>query len=62
MANAKMLKVTLIKSRHGRLQSHKDCIRGLGLKKIRQAVTVPDTPEIRGMINRISYLVSVEEA
>ncbi len=62
MAKAKELKVTLVKSKHGRLKSHKDCVRGLGLRKIRQTVTVADTPENRGMINRISYLLAVEEA
>lgn len=61
MAKPKQLKVTLEKSRYGRLKSHRACISGLGLRKIRQSVTVADTPEIRGMINRISYLVSVEE-
>lgn len=62
MSKPKQLKVTLTKSRHGRLKSHRDCVRGLGLRRIRQTVTVPDTPEVRGMINRISYLLSVEEA
>jgi large subunit ribosomal protein L30 len=62
MANPKELKVTLVKSKHGRLRSHKACIAGLGLRRIHQTVSVQDTPENRGMINRISYLVSVEEA
>ena len=62
MANSKELKVTLLKSKHGRLKSHKACIAGLGLRKIHQTVSVQDTPENRGMINRISYLLSVEEA
>ena len=62
MANSKELKVTLVKSKHGRLKSHKACVAGLGLRKMHQTVTVKDTPENRGMINRISYLVSVEEA
>ncbi|MDH3747002.1 MAG: 50S ribosomal protein L30 [Gammaproteobacteria bacterium] len=61
MASPKELKVTLVKSKHGRLKSHKACVAGLGLRKIHQTVTVKDTPENRGMINRISYLVSVEE-
>jgi len=61
MAKAKELKVTLVKSRHGRLKRHKACVAGLGLRKMHQTVTVIDTPENRGMINRISYLVSVEE-
>ncbi len=62
MASPKELKVTLVKSKHGRLKSHKACVVGLGLRKIHQTVSVQDTPENRGMINRISYLVSVEEA
>ena len=61
MAKPKELKVTLVKSRFGRLKSHKACVSGLGLRKIRQTVTVQDTPENRGMINKVSYLVSVEE-
>ena len=61
MANPKQIKVTLLKSRFGRLKSHKACVAGLGLRKIRQSVVVLDTPENRGMINNVSYLVSVEE-
>ena len=61
MAKPKELKVTLVKSRFGRLKSHKACVSGLGLRKIRQTVTVIDTPENRGMINKVSYLLSVEE-
>ena len=62
MAKAKELKVTLVKSKYGRLKSHKACVAGLGLRKMHQTVTVQDTPENRGMINRVSYLLSVEEA
>jgi large subunit ribosomal protein L30 len=62
MAKSKELKVTLIKSKHGRLKNHRACVAGLGLRKIHQTVQVSDTPENRGMINRISYLLSVEEA
>ncbi len=62
MAKAKELKVTLLKSKYGRLKNHRACVAGLGLRKIHQTVTVMDTPENRGMINRISYLLSVEEA
>ena len=61
MAKPKELKVTLVKSRFGRLKSHKACVAGLGLRKIRQTVTVLDTPENRRMINKLSCLVSVEE-
>ena len=62
MATPKKLKVTLLKSRFGRIKSHRACIAGLGLRRIRHSVDVIDTPENRGMINKISYLVSVEEA
>jgi len=62
MAKPKELKVTLVKSKHGRLKSHRACVAGLGLRRIHQSVSVQDTPENRGMINRISYLLSVEEA
>jgi len=61
MAKPKQLKVTLLKSRFGRLKNHRACVAGLGLRKIRQSVTVLDTPENRGMISKVSYLVSVEE-
>jgi large subunit ribosomal protein L30 len=61
MAKARQLKVTLMKSRFGRLKSHRACVAGLGLRKIRQSVIVLDTPENRGMVNKVSYLVSVEE-
>ena len=57
----KTVKVTLVKSRFGRLKNHRACIAGLGLKKIRDTATVLDTPENRGMINKVSYLLSVEE-
>ncbi|NNE38637.1 MAG: 50S ribosomal protein L30 [Gammaproteobacteria bacterium] len=57
----KKVKVTLLKSVHGRLSSHKACVRGLGLRKIRHTVVVDDTPENRGMINKVSDMISVEE-
>ena len=56
----KTVKVTLVKSASGRLKSHKACVRGLGLRKIHQTVEVIDTPENRGMINKIYYMVQVE--
>ena len=61
MAEPKQLKVTLTKSRFGRLKSHRDCIAGLGLTRIRQSVMVLDTPQSRGLIGKVSYMVSVEE-
>ena len=62
MAEARKLKVTLIKSRHGRLKAHRACVAGLGLRRIHQAIVVANTPENRGMINKVSYLLHVEEA
>ncbi len=56
----KMLKVTLTKSPIGRLKKHKACVAGLGLRRIGHTVEVEDTPSVRGMINRISYMVRVE--
>ena len=61
MTQPKQLKVTLLKSRFGRLKRHRACVAGLGLRRIRQSVVVLDTPENRGMINKISYLVAVED-
>ncbi len=61
MVEPKRLKVTLTKSRFGRIKNHRDCIAGLGLTRIRQSVTVLDTPQSRGLINKVSYLLSVEE-
>ena len=55
------LSITLIKSKIGRLPNHQACLQGLGLKKLNQTVEVANTPEIRGMINKISYLLKVEE-
>ncbi|RMD80813.1 MAG: 50S ribosomal protein L30 [Gammaproteobacteria bacterium] len=55
------LKLTLVRSRHGRLASHQACVRGLGLRKLHQSVVVEDTPAVRGMINKVSYLLKVEE-
>lgn len=57
----KHLQVTLVKSLNKRLQNHKDCVRGLGLRRIRHTVRVIDTPENRGMIKKVSYLLQVEE-
>ncbi len=58
---AKKIKVTQTKSTIGRLKAHKACVAGLGLRKIRHTVEVEDTPAVRGMINKVSYMVSVEE-
>ena len=54
--------ITLIRSKHGRLASHKACVAGLGLRRMHQTVEVIDTPENRGMINKVQYLLNVKEA
>jgi large subunit ribosomal protein L30 len=56
------LKLTLTRGLHGRLESHKACVSGLGLRRIWQTIEVHDTVENRGMINKISYMLNVEEA
>ncbi|MCK5697110.1 MAG: 50S ribosomal protein L30 [Gammaproteobacteria bacterium] len=58
---SKTIKVTQIKSINGRLKAHKACVAGLGLRRINHSVEVIDTPENRGMINAVSYLLRVEE-
>ena len=51
----------MTKSKHGRLPRHQACLKGLGLRKINQTVEVLNTAENRGMINKISYMLKVEE-
>jgi len=60
-APKKQMKVTLNRSINGRLAAHKACVRGLGLRKIRQSAIVEDTPCTRGMANMVSYMVTVED-
>lgn len=58
----KKLKVTLVRSTIAAQPNHKLCVKGLGLRRIRHSVVVMDTPCNRGMINKVSHLLSVEEA
>jgi large subunit ribosomal protein L30 len=62
MVAHKKFKVTLMRSPFGRIAAHRACVSGLGLRKIRQSVIVADTPENRGMIGRVAYLLQVEDA
>ena len=62
MAEKPTMKVTLFRSVSGRLENHKACVRGLGLRRMHQTVEVEDTPATRGMLNKVSYMVKVEEA
>jgi large subunit ribosomal protein L30 len=57
----KKIKVKLVKSTVGCRRGHRDTVRGLGLKKINQTSELNDTPEVRGMINRVNYLVRIED-
>jgi large subunit ribosomal protein L30 len=61
MTAKKSVKVTLIRSLCKRLKNHQACVRGLGLKKMHQTVVVEDTPCNRGMINKVAYMLNVEE-
>jgi large subunit ribosomal protein L30 len=56
----KKIKVKLVKSPNGCKQGHRDTVRGLGLKKLNHVSELNDTPEVRGMINRVAYLVRIE--
>jgi len=55
------LKVTLVRSTNGTIGKHRQTVRGLGLRRMHHTVELADTPEIRGMINKVDYLVRVEE-
>lgn len=55
------LKITLVRSLIGKPESQRAVIKGLGLTKINGTVSLKDTPEIRGMINKVSHLVKVSE-
>jgi large subunit ribosomal protein L30 len=56
----KTLKVTLVRSPIGTKQIHRQSVRGLGLRKLHQTVELEDTPAIRGMIDKVNYLVKCE--
>lgn len=55
------LKVTLIRSQIGRPEAHRAILNGMGLTKVQKQVVLKDSPETRGMINKVSHLVKVEE-
>jgi large subunit ribosomal protein L30 len=56
----KKIRVTLVKSINGCKAGHRSTVRGLGLRRMHQTVELRDTPEVRGMINRVNYLVRLE--
>ncbi len=55
------MKVKLVRRVHGRLEKHRACVRGLGLRRMHQVVEVEDTPATRGMVKKVSYMVEVVE-
>lgn len=59
MTKKKMIKVTLVRSPFGRLEAHKACVKGLGLRRLHQVVEVEDSAEVRGMITHVQYMVKV---
>lgn len=61
MTNKKSLKLTLVRSRFGRIPKHAQTLKGLGLSRMHQSVIREDTDCMRGMINQVSYLLKVEE-
>ena len=61
MADKKTMKVKLVRSVHGRLEKHRACVKGLGLRRMHRVVEVEDTPATRGMVNKVSYMVAVVE-
>lgn len=60
MPAAGKVSVTLVKSVIGTKESHRACVRGLGLRRLNHTVIVEDTPAVRGMINKVYYLVKCE--
>ncbi len=60
MAEKKKIRVTLVKSPVNRRADHRATVRGLGLRRMHQTVELEDTPQVRGMINRVNYLVRLE--
>lgn len=61
MSDQKKIRVTMIRSRSGRLPAHKACINGLGLRRMHQSVELQDTACVRGMINKVGYMLKVED-
>lgn len=59
MSEKATLKVQLVRSPIGCKQSHRDTVRGLGLRKLNSIAELQDTPSVRGMINKVAYLVKV---
>jgi len=61
MSSGKLLKITLVKSPIGYNKKQKDTVKSLGLRRMGRSVLIGDAPQVRGMINKVSHLVEVEE-
>ena len=62
MSKEKTITIKLVKSGIGRMKRHKLCIKGLGFKKLNQSVTIEDTPSNRGLVNKISDMIEIQES
>ena len=62
MSKDKTITIKLVKSGIGRMKRHKLCIKGPGFKKLNQTVTVVDTPSNRGLVNKISDMIEIQES
>ena len=60
MSETKIVKIKLVKSPWGRLPKHRECLKGLGLRRIGSSRELEDTPAVRGMIAKVRYLLEVE--
>ena len=61
MSKEKTMTLKLVKSGIGRMKKHKLCIKGLGFKKLNHTVTVLDTPSNRGLVNKVSDMIEIQE-
>lgn len=56
----KKITVTLVRSPAGKMSRHRECVKGLGLKRMHQTVEVQDSPAVRGLISKVRYMLAVE--
>ncbi len=61
MSTEKKIKLTLVKSKFGRLANHRACLTGLGLRRMHSSVVIPTTPENMGMVRKVEYMLKIEE-
>jgi len=61
MSNEKQLKVTLVRSPNGTPKNHRECVKGLGLRRMHHEVLLKDCSTVRGLVAKVNYLLNVEE-